>query len=117
MSAYSMYARSGYRRATGELAPDWDAPRNWNAPYWAERAAAALEHANRLLRNRVDDASANQIWAGFWAAFPDEWMEAQCWRYLAMSAEALRDHLLRLGPDQQPDVAVMIQVYRTQRQV
>lgn len=116
-AAYSaLYARSGYRAATGELAPDWDAPRNWDAPYWKDRSDAACVHAGQLLRNRIGSEQATTLLTTFWDAFPDEWMNSQPWRYLALSAEAMRDYLLRLPAGEQPAAATMIQVYSTRRQ-
>lgn len=109
-----MYAHSGYREATGELAPDWDAPRNWDAPYWKDRADQAIIHAGDLVRARTPDRqTADAVLIQFWAAFPDAWMDEQPWRYLALSAEALRNYLLRLPAGQPPEVTTMIEVYRT----
>lgn len=117
MTAYSaIYSRSGYRAATGELAPDWDAPRNWEAPYWKDRAEAALVATGELVRRRMLEERGDALLECFWAAIPDTWMNSQPWRYLALSAEALRNYLLRLPIGEQPDVATMIKVYSTRRQ-
>lgn len=111
-----MYAHSGYRTATGELAPDWDAPRNWEAPYWRERYESALIAAGDQLASRLTDAQTDALLDKFWAAFPDAWLEAQPARYLALDAEALFHYLLRLPAGAQPDVETMIQVYKTRQQ-
>lgn len=116
-AAYSAnYARSGYRAATGELAPDWDAPRNWEAPYWRDRYEAALRGVGQQLVRQVPaDGPRYDLIDAFWAAFPDAWLEKQAARYLALSAEAVFHYLLRLPDGAQPDVAAMIQAFRTRQ--
>lgn len=107
------YARHGHRQDGGQFAPDWDAPRNWEAPYWKDRAEAALIQAGDLLRARLqNDEYANEMLGIFWAAFPDDWMNRQPWRELALSAEAMRNYLLHLPSGARVDVAAMIEAYR-----
>ena len=56
-----------------------------------------MTRAANYMRDAVGDEGAQALSDAFNARVPDDWMESQPWRHLALCAEALSSYLFQFG--------------------